>query len=100
MAEKQKTYVVQFREQFLEDLNTHKKAGQKSIVNKIKTLVDELYEHPTIGTGKPEPLNGNRKGQWSRRITREHRLIYEIYEIYDDVITVILVSAYGHYDNK
>jgi toxin YoeB len=97
MAEQQKTYIIQFREQFLEDLNTHKKAGQKSIVNKIKTLADELCEHPTTGTGKPEPLNGNRKGQWSRRITREHRLIYEIY---DDVITVVLVSAYGHYDNK
>jgi toxin YoeB len=97
MEETQKTYSVQFREQFIEDVEAYKKAGQKSIINKIKTLVNELCEHPTTGSGKPEPLKGERKGQWSRRITRKHRLIYEIYE---DVITVILVSAYGYYDDK
>jgi Txe/YoeB family toxin of toxin-antitoxin system len=42
--------------------------------------------HPTSGTGKPEALRGDRKGQWSRRITKEHRLIYEIHE---DIITVV-----------
>lgn len=93
----QKTYVLQFREQFIEDVETHKKAGQKAIITKIKNLVDELREHPTTGTGKPEPLKGDRKGQWSRRINQEHRLIYEICE---DVITVVLVSAYGHYGDK
>lgn len=97
MEETQKTYQIQFREQFIEDVEAHKKAGQKSIIKKINTLVDELREHPTTGTGKPEPLKGDRKGQWSRRITQEHRLIYEICE---DVITVVLVSAYGHYDDK
>ncbi|NLJ00054.1 MAG: Txe/YoeB family addiction module toxin, partial [Bacteroidales bacterium] len=49
------------------------------------------------GTGKPEALKGNRKGQWSRRITREHRLIYEIHE---DIITVLIISASGHYGEK
>ncbi|MDR0393772.1 MAG: Txe/YoeB family addiction module toxin [Tannerella sp.] len=93
----QKTYTIQFREQFIEDVGAHKKAGQKSIINKIDTLIDELREHPTTGTGKPEPLRGDRKGEWSRRINKEHRLIYEIQE---DVITVVLVSAYGHYDDK
>ena len=31
------------------------------------------------------------------RITAKHRLIYEIYE---DVVTVDLISAAGHYDDK
>jgi toxin YoeB len=97
MEEIQKTYSIQFREQFIEDVEAHKKAGQKSVIHKINTLVDELREHPTTGTGKPEPLQGERKGQWSRRITRKHRLIYEIYE---HVVTVVLVSAYRHYDDK
>lgn len=93
----QKNYLIQFREQFIDDVEAHKKAGQKSIINKINSLVDELREHPTTGTGKPESLKGDRKGQWSRRINQEHRLIYEIKE---DVITVILVSAYGHYGDN
>jgi toxin YoeB len=80
-----------------EDLQRHARSGNKSVLEKISTLIHELKEHPTTGTGKPEPLKGDRKGQWSRRITREHRLIYEIYE---NVITVILISAYGHYGEK
>ncbi|MCE5179828.1 MAG: Txe/YoeB family addiction module toxin [Porphyromonadaceae bacterium] len=65
--------------------------------DKINALIDEIQQHPTTGRGKPEALRGNRKGQWSRRITREHRLIYEIH---DDIITVIMISASGHYDKK
>jgi toxin YoeB len=30
------------------------------------------------GLGKPEPLRGNYKGWWSRRITDEHRLVYRV----------------------
>ena len=53
--------------------------------------------HPRTGTGHPEQLKGDRAGQWSRTITRKHRLIYEIFEteVYVDVL-----SAYGHYDDK
>ena len=97
MEETKKTYILQFREQFIKDIEAHKKAGQKSIITKINTLIDELREHPTTGTGKPEALKGDRKGQWSRRITQEHRLIYEISE---DIITVVLVSAHSHYGDK
>ncbi|MGC4234601.1 MAG: type II toxin-antitoxin system YoeB family toxin [Niabella sp.] len=34
---------------------------------------------------------------WSRRISQEHRLVYRVQ---DEVITVLVLSAYGHYDNK
>lgn len=92
-----KEYEIEYSEQFFEDVQVHKKAGQKVILEKINKLIDELREHPTTGTGKPEPLKGNRKGQWSRRISKEHRLIYEIHE---DVIKVILLTAWGHYGDK
>ena len=46
---------------------------------------------------KPEPLAGDRIGQWSRRISLKHRLIYEIEET---VVRVDVLSAYGHYDDK
>lgn len=54
-------------------LTNEPKAYQKAI-----TLIGELYEHPRTGTGKPEPLSGDRSGQWSRRISKRHRLVYEI----------------------
>ena len=67
------------------------------LYKKVEKLLAELIEHPTTGTGKPEPLKGNRSGQWSRRISQKHRLIYEIRE---EVVTVLVLSAYGHYDEK
>jgi toxin YoeB len=64
---------------------------------KLIKLLEELQTHPTMGTGHPEQLKGNRSGQWSRRITEKHRLIYRIDE---DVVIVLVLSAYGHYDDK
>ena len=60
-------------------------------------LISELHDHPMTGTGKPEQLRGDRAGQWSRRITKKHRLIYEIHET---EIVVLILSSYGHYNDK
>ncbi len=46
--------------------------------NKIESLVTDCLRHPFTGLGKPEPLKGEYKGCWSRRINDEHRLIYFI----------------------
>lgn len=46
--------------------------------DKINALVDDIARHPFTGLGKPEPLKRNLKGFWSRRITREHRLVYRV----------------------
>ena len=71
---------------------------QSSLINfHYGKISPDSYDHPTTGTGKPEALRGDRKGQWSRRITGEHRLIYEIHE---DIITVVMISAAGHYGDK
>ena len=50
----------------------------KKIVKKINELVKECLRTPFEGKGKPEPLKGNLSGALSRRITDEHRLIYEV----------------------
>ncbi|MCD8176531.1 MAG: Txe/YoeB family addiction module toxin [Tannerellaceae bacterium] len=91
------SYLVQFTDEALAHLNEHAKTGDKSILKKIVSLIKELEEHPTTGTGKPEMLRYNLKGYWSRRITQKHRLIYQIK---DEEIIVIIISAIGHYDNK
>jgi toxin YoeB len=45
---------------------------------KILTLIADARRNPFTGLGKPEPLRGNYKGWWSRRITDEHRLVYRV----------------------
>ncbi|KAF5033481.1 MAG: Txe/YoeB family addiction module toxin [Petrimonas sp.] len=92
-----KEYEIEYTEQFYADVEAHKKSGQKAILIKINSLINELRKHPTTGTGKPEPLQGDRLGQWSRRITSKHRLIYEIKE---SEITVLVLSGLGHYGDK
>ena len=73
------------------------KRDEPSAHKKVIKLVNELMDHPRTGTGKPEPLSGDRTGQWSRRITQKHRLIYEIF---DTEVHVDVISAYGHYEDK
>ena len=46
--------------------------------DKINTLLADIRRRPLSGLGKPEPLKRNLRGFWSRRITREHRLVYRI----------------------
>lgn len=87
------SYTLQFSDQALADIRFHKKSGNKSIITKITLLLAELTEHPFTGTGKPEALKHALVGNWSRRINREHRLIYEVSE---DLIYVL--SAKGHYE--
>lgn len=48
------------------------------VVNKIRLLISSIKQSPFKGLGKPEPLKHNLQGFWSRRITGEHRLIYQI----------------------
>lgn len=81
-----------FTDQAKEDIEKHKKAGNKAVLTKILSFSEELAEHPFSGTGKPELLKHNLSGLWSRRINKEHRLIYEVEEQ-----TVIIHSAFGHY---
>lgn len=71
------------------------KRNEPQAFRKVALLLEELRQHPEYGTGKPERLRGNRSGQWSRRITAKHRLVYEIR---DKEVLVYVVSSYGHYD--
>ena len=54
----------------------YRQATDKAMFKKINRLIEECVRHPFEGTGKPEPLKGDLSGFWSRRIDREHRLVY------------------------
>lgn len=47
---------------------------------RIAKLIEEIHRDPFRGTGKPEPLKYSLSGCWSRRIDREHRLVYQVAE--------------------
>ncbi|MEA5460599.1 Txe/YoeB family addiction module toxin [Arcicella sp. LKC2W] len=64
----------------------------KNIYLKIIKLLKDIRRTPLEGEGKPEALKHNLSGFWSRRITQEHRLVYEVT---DEVIRVI--SVRDHY---
>jgi len=50
----------------------------KQNFKKINDLIKSIDRTPFEGTGKPEPLKHQLKGCWSRQITNEHRLVYQV----------------------
>jgi toxin YoeB len=92
-----KIYEVEVSPEAFNDIEKHLRTGNKPLVAKIDTLLTELAMHPRIGTGQPERMRYKRGEVWSRRIDRKHRLRYEIFE---DKLVVVAISAYGHYDDK
>ena len=50
----------------------------KAIARRLRALLKECLRTPTAGTGKPELLQHDFAGCWSRRITDEHRLVYQV----------------------
>lgn len=79
-----------------EDLARLAKSEPKAF-QKAQRFIEELREHPKTGLGHPEPLKGQPEGRWSRQITKKHRMVYRIYET---EVVVLVISAYGHYDDK
>ena len=63
---------------------------------RINLLIGECVRHPFTGTGKPEPLKRNLAGWWSRRINREHRLVYRVTGK-DDAQALEILSCRYHY---
>ena len=52
--------------------------NDRTVARRIARLIDECLRHPFRGAGNPEPLRHELSGHWSRRITREHRLVYRV----------------------
>lgn len=56
----------------------HWQSNDPKTLARVNELIRETVRHPFAGLGKPEPLRQNLKGWWSRRIDREHRLVYRV----------------------
>ena len=70
---------VIFDVQFREDLCWWAKKNRK-ICDRVLDLVEATIADPTTGIGKPEKLKYLPGSRWSRRITQEHRLVYQVSE--------------------
>lgn len=55
----------------------HWQAIDKKTLKRINLLIKDILRHPFEGIGDPEPLKHNWAGYWSRRIDREHRIVYK-----------------------
>jgi toxin YoeB len=69
--------IVSFATQAWEDYLYWQKMDKK-ILKRINNLIKDVKQSPFDGLGDPEPLKYNWSGYWSRRIDREHRLIYMV----------------------
>jgi toxin YoeB len=61
-------------------------------VKRINQLIKEIDRNPFEGIGKPEPLKANLQGFWSRRIDREHRIVYAV-----ESEQIVYISFRYHY---
>jgi len=70
-------YEAVFQSQFREDLRDGVE-NDRRIALRVLDLVEAVVRDPFTGIGKPEPLKYVLAGCWSRRITQEHRLVYQV----------------------
>jgi len=89
-------YKIEYSKQADKTLRKWKKSNP-NIFKKATTLLLEIMEHPRTGLGHPEPLVGGNDISYSRHITAHDRIIYDIY---DEVITVLVIQLEEHYKDK
>jgi len=83
---------VEYKPKALEDRLYWKTKGTDKIRSKISALINDICDHPFTGIGKPEPLKWELSGLWSRRITNEDRIVYEVFKE-----KISIISMKGHY---
>ena len=82
---------LELRPKALEHLQEWAQADAKKL-RRVFKLFEAILRDPFRGEGKPEPLKGDLSGAWSRRIDKEHRVVYRI----EDEVLIILQCRY-HY---
>ena len=90
-------YILEFTKTALTDIEKLKSSGDRKLLKKLDRMLNELLKHPRTGIGQPEILKHDLQGLYSRRINKKHRIIYRIR---DEVVTVVILSAYSHYGDK
>ncbi|MDR1982451.1 MAG: Txe/YoeB family addiction module toxin [Holosporaceae bacterium] len=66
-------YTSNFKKHFMYWQQHNRKTAERVLL-----LIKAVENAPFVGIGKPEPLSYTLSGCWSRRINKEHRLVYKI----------------------
>ena len=82
---------VTFTPTALDDLRYWLKTDKRQ-AERVLALLEEIRRTPFEGTGKPEPLRFQLAGCWSRRIDREHRLVYQV-----EQAEIVVIACRYHY---
>ena len=90
-------YKITLSRQAHEDYLYFSRSGNQAVLEKIKSLLEDMAAHPYTGIGKPESLKYELAGKWSRRINSEHRIVYAVH---DDVVEVYVLAMRFRYGKK
>lgn len=82
---------LEFEPQAFDDLAWWISRDRKK-TQRILNLLREIQRTPFRGTGKPEPLKSDLAGYWSRRIDKEHRIVYRVFDE-----KILIIACRGHY---
>lgn len=83
---------IVYTKQGLKDKRTAYEAG---FSEKIKTLLEIVGNNPFEDYPPFEKLVGDLSGAYSRRINRQHRFVYQVYQ---KEHTVKVISMWTHYE--
>ena len=83
---------ILFEAEAFEDYNAWAKMDRKTY-NKIVELIKDIERSPFSGIGKPEPLKYGLSGFWSRHISDEHRLVYQVTDT-----EILIAGCKSHYE--
>ena len=89
-------YAVEYSKAADKTLKKWKKSNPK-LFKKATTILIDIMEHPRTGIGHPEPLVGGKDITYSRHISADDRIIYDIY---DEYVYVLVIQLEEHYNDK
>ena len=82
---------INWKYEAFEEYLSRQKIDKKNFA-RINKLIKDIKRSPFEGIGKPEPLKDNLSGLWSRRIDKEHRIVYLV-----DGDVLVILQVRGHY---
>ena len=85
------SYNIELTRNGLKDYELVKKSPYNKKVKKLLSIIENDPFKPPV-----EALTGNMQGLYSRRITKEHRLVYEVNK---EKQIVKIRSMWTHYEN-
>lgn len=89
-------YRIEYSKDADKTLRKWKRSNPRLFKKATKILLD-IMEHPCTGLGHPEALVGGNDVTYSRLITVNDRIIYDLF---DNFVTVLIIQSEEHYNDK